>query len=119
MFALAEKKTALFNFGEISIRYETSASISVFNAHMHQCTMQENSAFFCDNYNKYLEKLFLNRRCINKAGAVCLLIPCFMQLFSKLLCAFRGLLNGNFITVYLCQLSALLGSITWFFFLFS
>lgn len=42
---------------------------------------------------------------------MCLLIPCFVQLFSNLLCAFRELLNGNCIMVYLCQLSALLGSI--------
>lgn len=117
MFALAEKKTPLFNFWEIYIAHETSASIHVFNAHMHQCKIQENSGFFCDNQNKYLEKLFLNRRrCIIEAGTVCLFIPCFMKLFSKLLCAFRELLNGNCIMVYLCQLSALLGSIRGFLF---
>lgn len=116
MFALAEKKTSLFNFLEICIRHEASASVNVFNAHVHQYKIQENSRVFCDNCNKYLEKLFLNRRrCINEAGTVCLLIPCFMQLFSKLLCAFRELLNGNCITIYLCQLSALLGSTRSFF----
>lgn len=110
-FASAEEKTSLFNFWEIYITHETPASINVFNAHMHQCKIQEDSGFCCDNQNNYLEKLFLNTRCINEPGTVCLLIPCFMQLFSKLLCAFRELLNGNCITVYLCQLSALLGSI--------
>lgn len=56
----------------------------------------------------------IGNRCICEPETVPLFIPYFMQLSPKLFCAFRELLNGNCIMVYLGQLSALLGNIRGF-----